>query len=35
MILMKQGATLSFMLYVLGSVVLGLLATFAGVALFK
>ena len=35
LILLKQGATLSFMLYVLGSVVLGLLATFAAVAIFK
>ncbi len=35
LILLKQGSNLSFMLYVLGSVVVGLLATFAGVALFK
>ncbi len=35
LILLKQGSNLSFMLYVLGSVVIGLLATFAGVALFK
>ena len=35
LILLKQGSNLSFMLYVLGSVVLGLLATFAGVAIFK
>jgi CrcB protein len=35
LILLKQGSNLSFMFYVLGSVVLGLLATFAGVALFK
>lgn len=35
LILLKQGSNLSFLLYVLGSVVLGLLATFAGVALFK
>jgi fluoride exporter len=35
LILLKQGATLSFMLYIFGSVVLGLLATFAGVFLFK
>jgi len=34
-ILLKQGSTLSFILYVLGSVVIGLLATIAGVALFK
>jgi len=34
-ILLKQGSNLSFMLYVLSSVVIGLLATFAGVALFK
>ena len=35
LILLKQGSNISFMLYVLGSVVVGLLATFAGVALFK
>jgi fluoride exporter len=35
LILLRQGLNLSFMLYVLGSVVIGLLATFAGVALFK
>lgn len=35
LILLKQGSGFSFMLYVLGSVVIGLLATFAGVALFK
>jgi CrcB protein len=35
LILLKQGATFSFLLYVLGSVVLGLLATFAAVAIFK
>jgi CrcB protein len=35
LILLKQGSVLSFMLYVLGSVIVGLLATFAGVALFK
>src|SRR6478672_13742173 len=34
-ILLKEGSTFSFMLYVLGSVVLGLLATFAAVAIFK
>jgi CrcB protein len=35
LILLKQGSSLSLMIYVLGSVVGGLLATFAGVALFK
>jgi fluoride exporter len=35
LILLKQGSNLSFMLYMIGSVVLGLLATFAGAALFK
>jgi fluoride exporter len=35
LILLKQGSNLSFMLYVLGSVLIGLFATFAGVALFK
>jgi len=35
LILLKQGANLSFLLYVIGSVVLGLLATFAGAALIK
>ena len=35
LILLKQGSNLSFILYVLGSVVIGLLATFAGAALFK
>ncbi|HEY2649613.1 MAG TPA: fluoride efflux transporter CrcB [Puia sp.] len=35
LILLKQGSGLSFMIYVIGSVVVGLLATFAGVALFK
>jgi fluoride exporter len=35
LVLLKQGSNLSFMLYTLGSVVLGLLATFAGAALFK
>jgi len=34
-ILLKQGSVLSFILYALGSVVIGLLATIAGVALFK
>ncbi len=35
LILLRQGSNLSFMLYVFSSVVIGLLATFAGVALFK
>ncbi len=35
LILMRQGALLYFMLYVVGSVVLGLLATFAGAAILK
>lgn len=35
LILLKQGSNLSFILYVLGSVVIGLFATIAGVALFK
>ena len=35
LILLKQGFSLSFILYVTGSVVIGLLATFAGVALFR
>jgi CrcB protein len=35
LILLKQGSNLSFLFYVLGSVVIGLLATVAGVALFK
>lgn len=35
LILLKQGANLSFMMYMLGSVLLGLLATFAGAAIFK
>jgi CrcB protein len=35
LILLRQGMNFSFMLYVLGSVVIGLVATFAGVALFK
>jgi CrcB protein len=33
--LLKSGSYLSFSIYVVGSLVLGLLATFAGVALFK
>jgi fluoride exporter len=35
LVLLRQGSNLYFMMYVLGSVVLGLLATFAGAALFK
>jgi CrcB protein len=35
LILLREGSNLYFMLYVLGSVVLGLLATFAGAAIFK
>ncbi len=35
LILLKQGSNLSFLFYMIGSVVLGLLATFAGAALFK
>ncbi|HEV3224180.1 MAG TPA: fluoride efflux transporter CrcB [Puia sp.] len=35
LILLKQGSNFYFMLYVLGSVILGLLATFAGAAIFK
>ena len=35
LILIKQGSIFYFMLYVLGSVVLGLLATFAGAAIIK
>jgi fluoride exporter len=35
LILLKAGATVSFLLYIIGSVVLGLLAAFAGLALFK
>jgi fluoride exporter len=35
LMLLKQGANWAFIFYVLGSVVLGLLATFAGAALFK
>jgi fluoride exporter len=35
LILLKQGSTISFMIYTVGSVVLGLLATFAGAAMFK
>jgi fluoride exporter len=35
MVLLKQGAGFSFLFYMIGSVVLGLLATFAGMALFK
>jgi fluoride exporter len=35
LMLLKQGATFNFFIYILGSVTLGLLATFAGVSLFK
>ena len=35
LILLRQGTNLYFMLYILGSVVLGLLATFAGAAIYK
>jgi CrcB protein len=35
LVLLRQGSHLPFMLYMIGSVVLGLLATFAGAALFK
>ena len=35
LVLIRQGATFSFLMYMAGSVMLGLLATFAGVALFK
>lgn len=35
LILFKQGSGLSFILYVIGSVVLGLFATIAGTAVFK
>lgn len=35
LMLLKQGSNWAFIFYVLGSVVLGLLATFAGAALFK
>jgi CrcB protein len=35
LILLRQGPNLYFMLYVLGSVVFGLLATIAGAAIFK
>ena len=35
LMLLKQGSYLYFLLYVIGSVVLGLLATFAGAAIFK
>jgi CrcB protein len=35
LILLRQGSNLYFMFYVLGTVVLGLLATFAGAAVFK
>ena len=35
LILLKGGSAISFMIYAVGSVVLGLLATFAGAAMFK
>lgn len=35
LLLLKQGANLSFLLYAIGSVVLGLLATFAGAAVVR
>jgi fluoride exporter len=35
LILIKQGSTISFMIYAIGSVVIGLLATFAGAAILK
>jgi len=35
LVLLKQGAGLSFVVYILGTVVLGLLATFAGAAMFR
>jgi fluoride exporter len=35
LMLLKQGSGLSFLIYVVGSVVLGLLATFAGAAILK
>ncbi len=35
LILLRQGSGLYFMIYMIGSVVLGLLATFAGAALFR
>ncbi len=35
LILLKQGSAISFIIYAVGSVVIGLLATLAGVAIFK
>ena len=35
LILLRQGSGFSFLIYMLGSVVLGLLATFSGAAIFK
>jgi fluoride exporter len=35
LMLLKQGSNFAFLFYVLGSVVLGLLATFAGAAIFR
>jgi CrcB protein len=35
LVLLREGSTLHFLLYMIGSVVLGLMATFAGAALFK
>ncbi len=35
LILLKEGSTISFMIYAVGTVVLGLMATFAGAAMFK
>jgi CrcB protein len=35
LILLRQGSNFAFMIYILGSVVLGLLATFAGAAIFR
>jgi CrcB protein len=35
LMLLRQGSNFAFMIYILGSVVLGLLATFAGAAIFR
>jgi CrcB protein len=35
LILLRQGSNFAFMIYILGSVVLGLLATFAGAAIIR
>jgi CrcB protein len=35
LILLRQGSNLAFLFYMIGSVVLGLIATFAGAALFR